>query len=410
MKIVHLVPYFHPGLGYEENYMAFAQAALGLEMTIVSSTIPAPGFEYDVPNGEFRPVEEDVDGVHLIRLPSRIRLRSSSQIQLKGLKSTIARYSPDLIHVHNPVGLLSLQGLWAARKLRLPVVLDSHINYHNLGDYGIVKRLYYRLFKRIILPYFRPQIKVVIPITPDNEQVLIKELGVNPASVIQVPLGTDSKTFTFDASARERVRQQFQIRPDTAFIVFAGQIIPAKGINVLLRAIASIPASADVKVVIVGPADSGYGEHLKSLSAQLGVDNRVSFVGPWRRHELPGLYSAADIGCWPGAAAVSTLDAMSCGLPIVLTRSEMTRHLLSTGGATIFEPGDPLSLSRVLSELVSNRNQLLAMRQNARDQIDSVFRWDQIAERTKTIYEAVIGGRKPDLQDMWQIRNERGPG
>jgi glycosyltransferase involved in cell wall biosynthesis len=404
MKIVHLVPYFHPGLGYEENHLAFAQAELGLDMTLISSTIPAPGFESEVPNGAFESGEEDSAGVRIVRLSPGLQLRNSSQIHLKGLKSAIASQSPDLIHIHNPVGILSLQGLWAARNLNIPIVLDSHINYQNLGGYGVVRRLYYRLFRQIFLPYFKSQIKVFLPGTPDIEMVLKSELGIEPNKITQVPLGTDSKSFAFDLSARCYVRKRLQIQPETQLIVFVGRIVPIKGVDVLLRGMASIPSSTDVSVVIAGPIDSAYKDYLESIATELGQKNRVSFIGPWPHDELVGLYSAADIGCWPGDGSVSILDALSCSLPAVIMRSEVTRHLLATGGALAFEPGNPAALASVLSKLINNREQLTALRENARAQIDSGFRWDQIAMRTKKIYEAVLAGQIPDLPAMWESR------
>ncbi|MCE2469497.1 MAG: glycosyltransferase, partial [Dehalococcoidia bacterium] len=132
-----VVHYYQPGLSYEENHLAFAQAALGAEVTLVTSTGLVPEWEQGArafPRGWG--VER---GVNVVRLRPRAQAWGRRQLLLRGLGDALSRAAPDVLHVHSATGLLTLQALSWARRRRVPVVIDSHLCYFNILPRGAVK-------------------------------------------------------------------------------------------------------------------------------------------------------------------------------------------------------------------------------------------------------------------------------
>jgi glycosyltransferase involved in cell wall biosynthesis len=126
-------------------------------------------------------------------------------------------------------------------------------------------------------------------------------------------------------------------------IVFAGQVIPEKGLHVLLDAVALLAAAhqADVRLDVVGnmegweaPAYSGYREGIRRRASMPDLAGRVEFLG-WQ-DDVPATMADADIHCCPSQAGLResfgnvALEAKYAGIPSVVTPSgglpELVRH------------------------------------------------------------------------------------
>jgi glycosyltransferase involved in cell wall biosynthesis len=131
-------------------------------------------------------------------------------------------------------------------------------------------------------------------------------------------------------------------RPVPGRIIYVGQIIPPKGVDVLLDAVALVVKRGfDVTLDVVGLIDGwespSYGGHRESIRRRARADDlveRVRFLG--QREDVPALMAEASIHCIPSRPeqkegfTVVTLEAKRAGLPSVVTRSgalpEMVRH------------------------------------------------------------------------------------
>jgi glycosyltransferase involved in cell wall biosynthesis len=125
-------------------------------------------------------------------------------------------------------------------------------------------------------------------------------------------------------------------------VIFVGQIIPPKGVDLLLDAVAQLRRRhVDVTVDIVGDIDgwespeyAGYRARVRARAAAPDLAGGVRFLG--LREDVPTLMAAASVHCLPSRPeqkegfTVTTLEAKHAGLPSVVTRSgalpEMVRH------------------------------------------------------------------------------------
>jgi UDP-glucose:(heptosyl)LPS alpha-1,3-glucosyltransferase len=160
--------------------------------------------------------------------------------------------------------------------------------------------------------------KIFAPSRRTLEEI-VKSYGVAPARVHLVPFGLDVKRFIpVDEATRARMRESWQLpRPDAvAFIVVANEFV-RKGVPLIIECLARLPDSV---LVVAGRDDPA---PMQALARKLGVDSRVRFVGTIGPEMLTAAYGAADAFVFPTAYesfGMVCIEAMSCGLPVVVTR------------------------------------------------------------------------------------------
>ena len=148
---------------------------------------------------------------------------------------------------------------------------------------------------------------------------------------------------------------------DLRKIIYVGQIIPGKGVDLLLAALvllrrAHIVATLDVVGEMDGwesPTYAGYRESLRRLAEQEDVRGAVRFLGA--RDDVPSLMAAAAVHCLPsrleireGMAGV-VLEAKAAGTPSVVTTSGSLPELVTSGEDGWIVTPDPRALSVALA-------------------------------------------------------------
>ena len=404
MRVAHVIAAYREGMGYEENHLPFVQACLGAEVHLITSTLLSGSWRSGIVGDVYRDYESagtsNSRGVQIHRLPCGLRARQNSQITLRGLKRTLKSLRPDIIHIHGPTGALSVQAAVAARSLDIPAVVDNHLCYFNLHPYGAVKRAYYRLFRHVMLPALGSAVQVYMPLMPDSEAVLHNELGIPLERMAHSTLGVDTDDFRCDSSARVRIRQKHAIPLDAPVVAFAGRITPVKEIDVLVSAWQATVSKHGTHLVLIGPAADAIRQELVEM-----FDHRfremVTITGHVANADLPDYLSAADIGVWPGDPGISTIQAVSCGLPIVCAEANYMAGVPTSGNGRLFPRGDVEALAETLGEMLKNWDQLCAMRSISQQLAADMYDWRVVARRTNQIYDEVVTGTPSSLPPLW---------
>lgn len=118
---------------------------------------------------------------------------------------------------------------------------------------------------------------------------------------------------------------------DRNLIVYAGQIIRGKGVDVLLESLARV--REPFECVILG--DGGHRSACEALSRKLGLAGRVTFTGFVSQPEIAKYYRDASLSVmssvWPEPFGATGLEAMRCGLPVVAFNAGGIREWLIDG-------------------------------------------------------------------------------
>ena len=404
MRVAHIVGSYREGLGYEENHLGFAQASLGTEVHLITALgDPHTWAGLQGPTKVMRDDEPGIyedRGVTIHRLFPHLRLRNGSQIVLRGLKNTLKTIEPDILHIHSPVGILTIQALATAKSLDIPIVIDNHLCYHNMRPYGRLKRIYYYASGRTVLRYFDSVIHRYLPLTRDSEEVLHSELGVPREKMTHSTLGVDTESFAFNSHVRDAIRSQLGIPEDATVIAFVGRISPEKEVDVLVRAWSRLAIKHHTFLLLIGPLTREMESSLVEL-VDPSLRHMCHITGNVEYRSLPDYISAADIGAWPSSPGVSVIESMACHLAIIHSDEGAIGHLVANGNGRSFVRGDEHHLETVLDSIVSDRCEMNAMRQRSRSLAEEVFDWRVVAERTNSVYASVLKGREPSLPRLW---------
>jgi glycosyltransferase involved in cell wall biosynthesis len=157
--------------------------------------------------------------------------------------------------------------------------------------------------------------------------------------------------FKPDGAARSAVRAAHGV--EGKFVVLAvAYLIKAKGIDVVLRALAELPDS--VVLWIIGEGEEA--TNLQTLCRELGLEDRVRFLG-LQRHVEPFMQAADCLVCpslWAEAAGLVNVEAHACGLPVLASRIGGIPEYVEEGRTGfLFTPGDHGQLAEKIRRLHS---------------------------------------------------------
>ena len=400
MRVAHVTVSYQEGLGYEENHLPFFQAGLDAGVSIVTTPLPLAwwrGLDH-FQTGAAPGVHEE-RGVRIHRLKARFQARKGTQFLLQGLRRTLTEIKPDILHIHNPVGSLTVQTLAAAKALGLPVVIDCHLWRFLTYPHRLAGQAYYGLFRRVFLRYYGSVIKRYIPLGPDPEEVLHNLFGIPYSLMAHSTLGADTSIFRYDESARLETRRALGIPAGAKVILFGGRIDRGKEIDVLVEAWKTLPRNRDARLLLVGPAAPGMADEL-ARAARPEASGKLILTGHVANAELPNYMSAADVAVWPGNPGITMNEAMACHTALVHSDAVAGRHLTLYGNGAAFQRGNARSLAGVLDSILGDPSRLADMRLRSRRLAEEVFDWRVVAKRTLRIYEDVLQGTRT-VMPIW---------
>jgi glycosyltransferase involved in cell wall biosynthesis len=150
-------------------------------------------------------------------------------------------------------------------------------------------------------------------------------------------------------------------------IVYVGQLIERKGIDLMLKAFAQCKPAREKGLNIVGTGPDQ--EKLQDLSIELGISGQVSFVGPMRSRGISEILSKASCLILPSRFdgwGVVVNEAIGSGIPVIASDACGAAELVRHGACGyVFKAGDLMDLASKLSDLHSNSQTWIAMTQRA---------------------------------------------
>jgi glycosyltransferase involved in cell wall biosynthesis/GT2 family glycosyltransferase len=284
---------------------------------------------------------------------------------------------PDLIDLHEEPNSLATAELLLLRRLR-----RSRAPYVVYSAQNIEKRfpVPFRWIERAAL---RGAAAAYV-CNREAGEILRRKGLAGPA--LYVPLGVDVEAFTpsvRDAPAPEAV------------IGYVGRLEPHKGVDVLLKAVATRP---DWRLELTG--DGPQRSILEALAAELGIADRVRFLGHAGGAELAARYQAVDVVAvpsrpWPGwleQFCRVAVEAMASGTPVVASRTGAIPDVVGEAGVLV-DPDDPVALAGGLADaLESARWTTLRAAGLARSR---EFTWTRVAEQHLAVYREALGDVEP---------------
>lgn len=222
---------------------------------------------------------------------------------------------------------------------------------------------------------------------------------VRPARTVVIPNCVDLTRFARCGPAeRAAVRRGWGLEERHFCILCVADLVPRKGQIYLIEAIAPLQQRfPHIRLVLVGPAkDPAYAARVAQRAEQLGASNAIVWAGP--RHDLPEVYSAADLGVLPSleeTLPLAVLEAMAARLPVVATTAGGTPECIeheSTG--LLVPPADPHRLSDVLARLICDEALRHRFAQAGRRCIEERFSVEHHAAALEEVFNRLVRQRR----------------
>lgn len=391
MRIVHIIDYFQPKLGYQEYYLAKEQLRCGHDVLVVTSERYFPFPDYDeymklvlgnriIEAGKF--IEE---GIKVIRL--NVKFEIYHRLWLNKLYPTIKKLNPDVVHMHNCGSISALRISLFKRKLCFNLLCDEHSHLSILRKRNFIKRTIARIQKIVMKNVFK-NVDAFVAIAADVKDIMINIYGLPENRIDIIPLGVDTNLFYFCESSRNEVRKKFGIKKNTSVVMYAGKLISDKGPHILIKAVLDILKikKLNLKVILIGDGNKNYIERMKNEIKLSKFDRFFIWHKFIDKEDLYKFYSIADMGVWPLEETISMLEASACKLPIIVKDSESIRDRSSMGNGIAYREGNIESLGNAILKIVGNKQLRWKMGERGVDLVKEKYSWKKINEDFIKLY------------------------
>ena len=366
MKILHISKYYPPYIGGIESHVK----TLATEQ---SKCYQVSVLAY---NSTRKTMVEMEDKIRVVRLGSWGSVRSVPLCI--GFFHWLNELSDvDIIHLHspNPVAEFALSKL----RLRAKLVITYHTDV-------VRQRLLYNLYKPVQDSIFKraDALVVIAPNMFDCSPTL--QRFRDKCHII--PHGIDLSIFAPVAPKKCNM----DILPQGRIVMYAGRLVPFKGVDVLIRAMQFVQEEAQLLIVGSGPCES----RLRKMAACGPARGRIHFLGGKEQSSLPGLYQAAEVFVLPSISCSESfglvmLEAMACGTPLVSSDiptgvTYVNKHRIN---GLVVPPRDPTALGETVNYLLERPELCRKLGENGRRRVWSEFSHTVMAEKIHKLYESL---------------------
>jgi rhamnosyl/mannosyltransferase len=329
----------------------------------------------------------DVDGeVEVIRAATYGYIKSQPISPSLALPLIFRKFR--IVHLHWPNVLGCILLLVFQRKARL--IVSHHSEIMGFGLLGVVSTWFYRLLLR--------KADAVIVLSKKNLEAAPSLEGFR-GRIAAIPTCVDEAAFHATESILHHARVLRQSHAKDRVVVSAvGRLVPYKGIDVLLEAVAAVP---DIVCFIAG--DGPERLRLERRARELGLDGRCIFFGSVDKKMVHTILRATDIFVLPSVSSGETfgvcqVEAQVCEVPVIASDipTGVTEVTLAGRTGICVPPRDKDALATAISKLASNKRLRQAYGRAGRAHAARHFSFSEVQGLLLRLYRDVLQAERCD--------------
>ena len=315
-------------------------------------------------------VAPQVGKIEIRRIPYSVvwipKSRGRVSLMISGirtLRSVVQRGVPNAILVTNQYALISVAVFGAfVRKMCVPILHGSEILKHSNAQTIVRRMLSWRM------GVFYAGRHLTICVSDFTKRLFLRKFHVPENRVFVVYNGMKDE-FGTDTSSASHVRRQWNATEETTVLLTLARLVPRKGQDTVIRALPRIVTQRpDVLYVCAG--DGPYGDELRKLAVELGVQDYVVFSGHVPEEEKHSYYAACDLFVMVSRQHAETVEGFGLSFLEAWHASKPVLGGCHGGVVEVIEEGvdgvlvDPLSVEAVaeaILSLVSDRAKMKEM-------------------------------------------------
>lgn len=313
--------------------------------------------------------QQFVEGYEMVVEPMRFNGRHHVHYY-PGLARQVEEFQPDLIHVdEEPYNLVAAQAARHAQRTGAALVFFAWQN---------LLRRYPPPFRQIEQYVYRVAASGMAG--NQDARYVLRQKGFRKPITVVPQVGVDPEIH------RRMPPEQPSEQPVIGFI---GRLVPEKGVDDLIDAVAALDTCAQLWLVGAG----SHADALRERVVRLGIQDRVRFIGQVPATEIPALLSQMTVLALPSRTRPNwkeqfgriLVEAMACETPVIGSSSGEIPHVIGDGGL-VFPEGDVAALTDRLNRVLADSSLAEQLGTAGRKRVLEHFTQQQIARSTYDVY------------------------
>lgn len=399
MRVLHVVPSLAARTGGPATAVLESARALvtrGVEVSIFATDMAATASAGDrrrISIADLPETPRDLD-IHLFPVAAPRRLAFSPGLA-RALAMEVHRY--DVVHIHSLYLHPQFAAFRAAMRAGIPYIvsprgsLDPYLRRRSRAAKSLASVLWQR---RMLAG------AAALHLTSDEEARLVADVAPGVARCI-VPNGLHCAGFaTLPQGSAFRARHG--IADDERVVLYFGRLSHKKGLDTLIRAFATLRATAPCRLVIAGPDDEHLTPRLAALATQLGVADGVTFAGMQSGEARLEALAAADVWALPSHTenfGNAVVEAMAAGLPVVISPAVNIAPEIAAAAAGVVAAIDPAAFAREIGLLLNDDARRRDLSGRGRE-FAWRYDWSAVTPHFIAMYETAIAGAPADEAEV----------
>jgi glycosyltransferase involved in cell wall biosynthesis len=373
MKVLHVVPSFYPAFNYGGPITSVYELCAGLvrqgcEVRVLTTNANGLSSVLDV--------AKDAP----VTLPPGVTVRYCRRIFRHSVSPQLARWLlpsirwADLVHLTAVYNFPTIPTLAACRWLGKPLVWSPR---GALQRWSSSRRQGMKAGWESVCRWMAPG-GTVLHVTSAQEAA--ESVAKFPrARAVVIPNGVELPARLEHRNGSGELR-----------LLFLGRIDPKKGIENLLAACPHLTIGRPWSLTIAGSGDSAYTSGLEEKAHELGLRERVSFVGEVRGQAKADLFATSDFAIFPSHTenfAMVVAEALAHGVPVIASKGTPWNGV-GAHGCGLWVENDPATLAAAIERM--SRMPLAEMGERGRRWMEEEFTWETVAREMLQLYGKLV--------------------
>lgn len=221
-----------------------------------------------------------------------------------------------------------------------------------------------------------------------------KKIYAVPTCVVRS--GADPERFARGGD-RQKIRNRFGYKESDFVLLWLGIFMPHRRLQDAIEAASRLKSQGFPVRLLLAGSDRSFPEYfnsLKTLAAQLGVTEEVTFAGKVADEEIQDFYCACDAFLFPNENqtwGLAVLEAMACGCPVLVSRGAAVHEVLTDGeNAFLFTPRDPEALAAKIQSVAAEPALRGRVAQQGMELVRTKYNWEQFGRQVAQVFQDLI--------------------
>lgn len=289
----------------------------------------------------------------------------------------------DIIHTHMPFVYPTYAAARAAIKHRRPFIYSQRgvLSPERLRYRSIKKRVYLHLVELRLMRHA----DVLLALT-EFELSTYRALGLRNSGRV-IPNGIDAAAYRMTPVAP--LPGAWRVSGRDLVVLYLGRLHPTKRPDRLIEGFGLIAKQIPAAVLVVaGPNEAGFEERLRQRATEVGISDRVRFIGPISGEPKLDLLARANLFCLPSDAegfSIAVLEALASATPVLISPGCHFDEVQVAGAGAVVS-SEPHVMGAALARLLWDPERLVTMGHHGRKYVVENFSWDRITDRVEELY------------------------